>query len=60
MIRFLLILAVAYGLFWCYNNVDFSGIKNSVSSGVQNEKTIKAVNERRAQMAEENENAMSN
>ena len=60
MIRFLLVLALAYGIFWCYNNVDFSAITNSITNGVKNEKTIKAVNQGRAQMAIDNENAMNN
>lgn len=59
MLRFLLLLALAYGIFWCYNNVDFGAITSSVSFGVKNEKTIKAVNQGRANMAEDNENAMN-
>ena len=59
MIRFLMILALLYGIYWCYNNVDFGAVSNSVYQGVKNEKTIKAVNQGRAQMAEDNENAMN-
>ena len=60
MIKFLLLLTLAFGVFWCYNNLDFGAIANSVANGVKNEKTIKAVNQGRAQMAKDNENAMNN
>ncbi len=59
MLRLIIIIALAFGIYWCYNNINFDSVKNSVSEGVKNEKTIKAVNQGRAGMAENNENAMN-
>lgn len=59
MVRIIVIIAIACGIYWCYNNINFESVKQSVTSGVKNEKTIKAVNQGRTQMAEDNENAMN-
>jgi hypothetical protein len=47
MIRLLIIIALAYAAFWCYNNVNFSKIADDTKSSIQNEKTIKAVRNER-------------
>lgn len=44
MVRLLIIIALAFAAFWCYNNIDFAGIANKTATSIQNEKTIKAVN----------------
>lgn len=47
MIRLLIIIALAYAAFWCYNNVNFSKIADTTKTSIQNEKTIKAVRNER-------------
>ena len=59
MIRFIMIIALAYGIFWCLNNVNFDNVKKSIVDGVKNEKTIKAVNQGRADAYRNEENAMN-
>ena len=59
MLRLIIIIALAFGIYWCFTNVNFEAVKNSVSEGIKNEKTIKAVNQGRTQMAIDNENAMN-
>lgn len=59
MIRFIMIIALAYGIFWCFNNVNFDNVKKSIVDGVKNEKTIKAVNQGRADAYRNEENAMN-
>lgn len=59
MLRLIIIIALAFGIYWCFTNVNFETVKNSVSEGIKNEKTIKAVNQGRTQMAIDNENAMN-
>ena len=48
MVRLLVIIALAYGIFWCFNNVNFSKIANTTKTSIQNEKTIKAVSNERS------------
>ena len=59
MIRIIIILALAFGIFWCFNNINFNTVKDSMIEGAKKEKTIKAVTEGRARMAEDNEAAMN-
>ena len=58
MIRCLIIVALCYGIYWCYNNVDFEALKNNTVNAVQNEKTIKAVTQGRQQNADAVNNAL--
>mgnify|MGYP006908865276 CR=1 FL=1 len=54
MVRLLIIIALAFGAFWCYNNINFSKIANTTKTLIQNEKTIKAVgNERKINRGDE-------
>ena len=49
MIRLIIIALLAFAAFWCFNNINFSNIADSTKSAIQNEKTIKAVqNERQS------------
>lgn len=49
MIRLLLIIAIAYGAFWCYNTFsNFS--KDEAVNSMKNMKIIKTVNDGRAKM----------
>ena len=59
MVRLIVIIAIACGIYWCFNNINIESIKQSVSSGIKNEKTIKAVNQTRTQLGEDNDNAMN-
>lgn len=59
MIRILIILALAYGVYWCYNNIDFNNVKSSTIETIKKEKTIKAVNQTRSDLAEDAEEAMN-
>lgn len=52
MIRVLIILALAYGAYWCYNNVDFDAMVNNATTKIQSEKTVKAVTQGRQQNAD--------
>lgn len=52
MIRLIVILALGYGIYWCYNNVDFGAIINNAGQKVQSEKTINAVTRGRQQNAD--------
>ena len=59
MVRLIIILAIAFGAYWCYNNVDFGAVKNNTVQKIQNEKTIKAVTQGRQQNAKDVENAIN-
>ena len=56
MIRFLAIIALIYGLFWCYNNNIFNFSKDSAINSMKNAKIIKTVNDGRAQVNDDVEN----
>ncbi len=60
MVRIILILAVCFGAWWCWQNIDFNAILNNAANTVQNEKTIKAVTEGRQQRSQDINNAMGN
>ena len=60
MIRFLLLLALAYGVFWCYNNIDFGSATNSFSNGVKNGKIVKSVNDGRQKVVDDSESVADN
>lgn len=60
MIRILLILAVCYGAWWCYNNIDFNAVKTNTINTVKSEKTIQAVTESRRQNADAVHDALGN
>ena len=60
MVRFLIIVAIAFAAFWCYNNIDFSNIVDNAKSSIQNEKTIKTVNDKRSFDHEQVEAVMRN
>ena len=47
MIRLIVVILLAAGAFWCYNNVDFSNIVDNMGASFKKEKTIKAVTEKR-------------
>ena len=53
MVRIILILAVCFGAWWCWQNIDFNAILNNAANTVQNEKTIKAVTEGRQQRSQD-------
>ena len=60
MFRFLLIVAaLAYGMFWASQNMDFLRVKSDMIEGFKKEKTIKAVTQSRSILNENNENAMN-
>lgn len=59
MIRILILLAMLYGIYLCYYNVNFEEVKASLINAAKNEKTVKLVNTQRAQMFEDNEKAMN-
>ena len=44
MIRFLIIIALVWGGFWIYNNVDFEALGNSTINTLKKEKTINKFN----------------
>ena len=58
MLRFIFILAVLYGIFWCYNNFDYSTFKASTIEAFKKEKTIKIINKTRAELNKQCEEAM--
>lgn len=60
MIRLLIIIALAFAAFWCYNNIDFSHVSNDAQSSIQNEKTIKAVREKRQMDKDDAQSVMDN
>ena len=60
MIRLLIIIALAFAAFWCYNNIDFSNISKNAQSSIQNEKTIKAVREKRQLDNDDAQSVMDN
>jgi len=60
MIRLVVILILAFAIFWCYNNINFSNIMNKAGTSIQNEKTIKAVREKRQFDYEQEQAAMRN
>lgn len=60
MFRLIVIIALAYGAYWCYNNVDFNTIMNNAVNSVQNEKTILKVNQGRAQRDADIQRALEN
>ena len=60
MIRFIVILAVLFGAWWCWQNVDFNAMVNNTVNTIQNEKTIKAVSQGRQQNAHDVDEALGN
>ena len=56
MVRLIIIAALAFAAFWCYNNIDFSGLAQKTENSIKNEKTIKAV---RNERSTNNDNAQS-
>lgn len=60
MIRLLIILALGYGIYWCYNNVDFGAMMNNATTKIQSEKTINAVTRARQQNADAVNEALGN
>ncbi|MCQ2739379.1 MAG: hypothetical protein MJ237_04040 [bacterium] len=60
MLRLIIIAVIAFAVYWCFNNVNFNNITDNIKGSVQNEKTIKAVNDKRAFDYEEENNAMNN
>ena len=48
MIRLIIIAAIAFAAFWCYNNIDFAGMAKKTENSIKNEKTIKAVRNERS------------
>ena len=60
MMRLILLLALAYGVFWCYNNLDFVSIKNSTIENIKKEKTIKAVGQSRDAISTDVERVLEN
>ena len=48
MIRLIIIAAIAFAAFWCYNNINFSNIAKQTENSIKNEKTIKAVRNERS------------
>lgn len=47
MIRFIFLIIIAICIFWGYNNFKVSDFMNNLQTSIQNEKTIKAVTEKR-------------
>ena len=60
MIRLLIIIALGYAAFWCFNNVNFSNIAKNTQASIQNEKTIKAVTEKRQIAKDDAQSVMDN
>ncbi len=60
MVRIILILAIAYGAWWCYNNLDFNAAFNNAANKIQSEKTIQAVTKSRQQNADAVNDALGN
>lgn len=60
MIRIIVVLALAYGCWWCYQNLDFNAVVNNAVNTVQSEKTIQAVTKGRQQNAQDVNNALGN
>ena len=60
MIRLIVIIAIALAAFWCYNNIDFSNVAKNTQSSIQNEKTIKAVREKRQMDKDDAQSVMDN
>lgn len=47
MIRLLIILALAFGIYWCFNNLKMDFSMDSAVNAIKSEKTIKAVSQGR-------------
>jgi len=60
MVRLLIIIALAFAAFWCYNNIDFSSIAKNTENSIKNEKTIKAVRNERSSNYEYEQSAINN
>ncbi len=60
MIRLIVIIALAFAAFWCFNNINFSKIARDTQSSIQNEKTIKAVREKRQLDRDDAQSVMDN
>lgn len=48
MIRFIILVLLAVAVYWAYNNFDFNTFVDNTKTVLQNEKTVKAVNNKRA------------
>lgn len=49
LIKLILLIAIGYGIYWVYENVDFANLKNDASQKIQTEKTIQRVTKGRQQ-----------
>ena len=58
MFRFIFVLLALYGIFWCYNNIDFNNFKTSAIEIFKKEKTISIVDKTRAELNQQIEDAM--
>ena len=53
MIRFLLFLAISFGIYWGFNHFDFNTFKSDTIQAFKKEKTISIINQTRTQTQEE-------
>lgn len=60
MIRFLIIVALGYGIYWSYYNVDFNALKESSINFIKQEKTINAVIKGRQESSNSVNEALNN
>jgi predicted negative regulator of RcsB-dependent stress response len=60
MFRLLVIIVLAFAAFWCYNNINFSNVAKDAQSSIRNEKTIKAVREKRQFAKDDAQSVMDN
>lgn len=60
MIRFIIVMALGYGVYWCYYNVDFNMLKDNAIDFIKKEKTIDAVIKGRQQNSNSINNAINN
>ena len=42
-IKLIILVAIGYGIYWVYENVDFTNLVNDTTNKIQNEKTIQRV-----------------
>ncbi len=42
-IKLIILVAIGYGIYWVYENVDFANLVNDTTNKIQNEKTIQRV-----------------
>ena len=58
--KFILILAVILGLYWCFNNINFDNIKNTFITGAKNGSIVKSVNDGRTKIYNDSSSVMDN